>query len=174
MNPTNPAFGTTAVLKPGAVDLPLLRRIHAGGVTLSLDPSVAEGMRAAEAAVQDIVDNDKVVYGINTGFGKLASTRISNEHLAELQRNLVLSHSVGTGASLAPTVVRLVLATKVVSLARGHSGVRPALVDALLALFNAGIIPRIPAKGSVGASGDLAPLAHLACVLIGEGDARKQ
>jgi histidine ammonia-lyase len=171
MIPTDPALRTAAVLKPGAVDLPLLRRIHDGGHTLSLDPSVAEGMRAAQAAVQGIIDSDKVVYGINTGFGKLASTRISNDHLTELQRNLVLSHSVGTGEPLAASVVRLVLATKVVSLARGHSGVRPALVDALLALFNAGITPRIPAKGSVGASGDLAPLAHLACVLIGEGEA---
>jgi histidine ammonia-lyase len=163
--------GDTAVLKPGAVDLPLLRRIHAGRITLALDASVTAGMLIAQATVQDIVDNDKVVYGINTGFGRLASTRISNDHLAELQRNLVLSHSVGTGEPLTPDVVRLVLATKVVSLARGHSGVRPALVDALLALFNAGITPRIPAKGSVGASGDLAPLAHLACVLIGEGEA---
>jgi histidine ammonia-lyase len=169
--PANPAFHDTAILKPGAVDLALLRRIHAGGMALALDPSVTEGMRAAQAAVQDIVDGDKVVYGINTGFGRLASTRISNDHLAELQRNLVLSHSVGTGDPLPPAIVRLVLATKVVSLARGHSGVRPALVDALLALFNAGIMPRIPAKGSVGASGDLAPLAHLACVLIGEGEA---
>lgn len=159
------------VLTPAAVDLPLLRAIHAGGVALSLDPSTAAGMLAAQAAVQHIVDNDQVVYGINTGFGKLASTRIGNDHLAELQRNLVLSHSVGTGAPLDASVVRLVLATKAVSLARGHSGVRPALVDALLALFNAGITPVIPAKGSVGASGDLAPLAHLACVLIGEGQA---
>jgi len=170
-SPGNPAFPNTAVLKPGAVDLALLRRIHAGGITLSLDPLVTEGMRAAQAAVQAIVDSDKVVYGINTGFGKLASTRISNDHLAELQRNLVLSHSVGTGEPLAPAVVRLVLATKIVSLARGHSGVRAELADALLALFNAGITPRIPAKGSVGASGDLAPLAHLACVLIGQGEA---
>jgi transketolase C-terminal domain/subunit len=171
MKPTDPAFRNTAVLTPGAVDLPLLRRIHGGGIGLSLDPSATERMRAAQAAIRNIVDSDKVVYGINTGFGKLASTRISNDYVAELQRNLVLSHSVGTGASLAPAVVRLVLATKVVSLARGHSGVRPALVEALLALFNAGITPRIPAKGSVGASGDLAPLAHLACVLIGEGEA---
>jgi histidine ammonia-lyase len=163
--------GITAVLKPGAVDLLLLRRIYAGGIALSLDPSVADGMRAAQAAVQNILDNGRVVYGINTGFGKLASTRISNDHVVELQRNLVLSHSVGTGEALTPAVVRLVIATKVVSLARGHSGVRPSLVDALLALFNAGITPRIPAKGSVGASGDLAPLAHLACVLIGEGEA---
>jgi histidine ammonia-lyase len=125
----------------------------------------------AEAAVRHIVENDQVVYGINTGFGKLASTRIGNDHLAELQRNLVLSHSVGTGEPLAAPVVRMVLATKAVSLARGHSGVRPALVDALLALFNAGVVPSIPCKGSVGASGDLAPLAHMACVLIGEGEA---
>jgi histidine ammonia-lyase len=159
------------VLTPGHVDLALLRRIHAGGVTLALAPSTTPGMLAAQAAVQRIVDNDEVVYGINTGFGKLASTRIGNDHLAELQRNLVLSHSVGTGEPLAAAVVRLVLATKAVSLARGHSGVRPELVHALLALFNAGITPSIPAKGSVGASGDLAPLAHMACVLIGEGKA---
>ncbi len=158
-------------LIPRQVDLALLRRIHAGGVTLALDPSTAAGMNAARAAVQHIVDNDEVVYGINTGFGKLASTRIGNDHLAELQRNLVLSHSVGTGEPLDAAVVRLVLATKAVSLARGHSGVRPALADALLALFNAGVTPIIPCKGSVGASGDLAPLAHMACVLIGEGEA---
>jgi histidine ammonia-lyase len=171
MPPTDPATRSTIVLKPGTVDLPLLKRIHAGGIALSLDPSVARSIRAAQTVVQDIVDSDAVVYGINTGFGKLATTRIGNTHLAELQRNLVLSHSVGTGDPLGPAVVRLVLATKVMSLARGYSGVRPALVDALLALFNAGITPRIPAKGSVGASGDLAPLAHLACVLIGEGEA---
>lgn len=161
----------TLTLMPGKVDLATLRRIQAGGVQLALDPSVREGMLRAEAAVRHIVENDQVVYGINTGFGKLASTRIGNDHLAELQRNLVLSHSVGTGEPLAAPVVRMILATKAVSLARGHSGVRPALVDALLALFNAGVTPSIPCKGSVGASGDLAPLAHMACVLIGEGQA---
>ena len=159
------------VLTPGRVDLAMLRRVHAGGVRLSLDPCVQGGMTQSQAAVQHIVENDEVVYGINTGFGKLASTRIPSHQLAELQRNLVLSHSVGTGEPLAAPVVRLVLATKAVSLARGHSGVRPELVDALLALFNAGLMPSIPAKGSVGASGDLAPLAHMACVLIGEGQA---
>jgi len=157
------------VLTPGEVGLAALRRVHAGGVSVSLSPAVREGMLAAQSAVQRIVDHDDVVYGINTGFGKLASTRIAHEQLAQLQRNLVLSHSVGTGEPLSDGVVRLVLATKAVSLARGHSGVRPELADALLALFNAGLLPRIPAKGSVGASGDLAPLAHLACVLIGEG-----
>src|SRR6478736_6870079 len=123
----------TVTLNPGHVNLALLRSIHAGGVQLQMAASTAQGLLAAQAAVQRIVDHDEVVYGINTGFGKLASTKIGSDHLAELQRNLVLSHSVGTGAALDASVVRLVLATKAVSLARGHSGVRPALVDALLA-----------------------------------------
>ncbi len=159
-------------LVPGAVTLAELRRIHAGGVALQLDSSALAGMQAAQAVVQRIVDEDQVVYGINTGFGKLASTKIAHDRLAELQRNLVLSHSVGTGDALPDGVVRLILATKAVSLARGHSGIRPAIVDALLALANANVLPVIPAKGSVGASGDLAPLAHLSCVLIGEGQAK--
>ena len=159
-------------LVPGAVTLAELRRIHAGGVTLQLDSSALAGMQAAQSVVQRIVDEDQVVYGINTGFGKLASTKIAHDRLAELQRNLVLSHSVGTGDALPDGVVRLILATKAVSLARGHSGIRPAMVDALLALANANVLPVIPAKGSVGASGDLAPLAHLSCVLIGEGQAK--
>ena len=159
-------------LSPGQVTLAELRRIHAGSVRLQLDPAAQAGMQAALATVQSIVDEDQVVYGINTGFGKLASTKIAHNHLADLQRNLVLSHSVGTGEALPDGVVRLVLATKAVSLARGHSGVRPELVDALLQFANADVLPVIPAKGSVGASGDLAPLAHLACVLIGEGQAK--
>ncbi|MDM0014358.1 histidine ammonia-lyase [Variovorax sp. J22P168] len=158
------------VLTPGAVDLAALRRVHAGGVQLALDDAARAGLVAAQETVRRIVEGGAVVYGINTGFGKLAQTIIPKERLAELQRNLVLSHSAGTGDPLPAGVVRLVLATKAVSLARGHSGVRPELVDALLALSNAGLLPRIPSKGSVGASGDLAPLAHLACVLIGEGE----
>ena len=157
-------------LAPGAVGLAQLRRIHAGVPRLALHESARAGLLAAQATVQGILASGDVVYGINTGFGKLAQTIIPPNRLAELQRNLVLSHSVGTGDPLAAGVVRLVLATKAVSLARGHSGVRPEIVDALLALHNAGLLPRIPAKGSVGASGDLAPLAHLACVLIGEGE----
>ncbi len=171
MNPSVTGQSQSLQLHPGRVSLRELRRIHAGSVQLDLDPTVRAGLLRAQQAVRQIVENDKVVYGINTGFGKLASTRIANDHLAELQRNLVLSHSVGTGEPLARSVVRLVLATKAVSLARGHSGIRPEIVDALLTLFNADILPSIPAKGSVGASGDLAPLAHLACVLIGEGQA---
>ncbi|GKS85794.1 histidine ammonia-lyase [Acidovorax sp. SUPP1855] len=164
----------TLVLHPGRVTLGELRRLSAGGVRLSLDPAAQAGMQASLATVQRIVEEDQVVYGINTGFGKLASTKIAHGRLAELQRNLVLSHSVGTGDPLPDAVVRMVLATKAVSLARGHSGVRPEIVDALLALANADVLPVIPAKGSVGASGDLAPLAHLACVLIGEGEAKVQ
>ena len=159
----------TLTLSPTDADLGWLRRVHAGGVRVQLADAVRPGVQAARQAVQAILAHGDVVYGINTGFGKLAQTVIAPERLAELQRNLVLSHAVGTGVPLAAPVVRLVLATKALSLARGHSGVRLELIEALLALLNAGLLPRIPAKGSVGASGDLAPLAHLACVLIGQG-----
>jgi histidine ammonia-lyase len=175
MTTTAPAANLESlVLTPGQVSLAWLRKIHETDVHLSLDPAVYPAMSEALAVVADIVVSGQVVYGINTGFGKLASTRIGAEHLAQLQRNLVLSHSVGTGEPLARPVVRLVLATKAISLARGHSGIRPAIADALLQLCNAGLLPVIPAKGSVGASGDLAPLAHLACVLIGEGQVSTQ
>jgi histidine ammonia-lyase len=160
------------VLTPGEVSLACLRQIAAGGLHLSMDAAALARMLNAKATIERIVANDEVVYGINTGFGRLANTKIAPDRLAELQRNLVLSHCVGVGTPLDAPVVRLILATKAISLARGHSGVRPALVHALLALYNAGITPHIPAKGSVGASGDLAPLAHLACVLIGEGKAQ--
>jgi histidine ammonia-lyase len=162
----------TLTLSSQPLSLADLRRVHAGEVRLALDAELVPVLERAHRTVHDIVAGGQVVYGINTGFGKLASTRIGNDHLAQLQRNLVLSHSVGTGPVLSDAVVRLVLVSKAMSLARGYSGVRPALVDALVALFNAGITPCIPAKGSVGASGDLAPLAHLACVLIGEGEAQ--
>ena len=108
---------------------------------------------------------------VNTGFGALAQTTIPDGRLAELQRRLVLSHSVGVGALLPDHCVRLVIALKIVGLARGFSGVRPVVIEALLGLLRAGVMPCIPAKGSVGASGDLAPLAHLAACLIGEGSA---
>lgn len=156
-------------LSPGRVGLDRLRRIWRGEVDLVLDADVLEGVRAARQTVADILAEGRVVYGINTGFGKLAQKRIDDGHLAELQRNLVLSHSVGTGPDLPEAVVRLILATKAVSLGRGHSGIRPELIEALLTLYNAGVMPCIPSRGSVGASGDLAPLAHLSLVLIGEG-----
>ncbi len=170
-NLSSPAHLDVLVLSPGQVTLADLRRIYRNQVSLALAPETRAGILAAQQVVQRIVADGAVVYGINTGFGKLAQTCIPPERLAELQRNLVLSHSVGTGAALSSDVVRMILAIKAVSLARGHSGVRPELIDALLTLANRNVLPRIPAKGSVGASGDLAPLAHMAMVLIGEGEA---
>ncbi|MFB0711081.1 histidine ammonia-lyase [Buttiauxella noackiae] len=159
-------------LTPGRVTLATLREIYHGTVTLSLDPQAVDAVVKSQKTVEAIVNHGDVVYGINTGFGKLAQTTIAKEHLAELQRNLVLSHSVGLGKPLPDDVVRLVMASKIISLARGHSGVRMELIDSLLRLFNAGVMPVIPEKGSVGASGDLAPLAHLSLMLLGEGNVR--
>lgn len=156
-------------LHPGQVDLPMLRNIYQGNVRIELAEEARAGVLAAQETVTRIVEQGKVVYGINTGFGKLAQTRIPAERLAELQRNLVLSHSVGIGKDLPDNVVRLVMATKVLSLSRGHSGIRMEVIDALITLLNGGVMPCIPEKGSVGASGDLAPLAHLSLMLIGEG-----
>jgi histidine ammonia-lyase len=120
--------------------------------------------------VQRAAQGGAPVYGVNTGFGKLANTRIEPDDLDRLQLNLIRSHSVGVGAPLAPEVVRLVLALKAASLARGASGVREEVIDTLLAAHNAGLVPNVPSQGSVGASGDLAPLAHLTLALIGEGE----
>ncbi|MDZ7278988.1 histidine ammonia-lyase [Pantoea eucrina] len=164
--------GQNIRLIPGEVDLATLRCIYQRSVHLSLADEAYAAITRAQQTVDEIVAAGKVVYGINTGFGKLAQTQIPSQRLAELQRNLVLSHSVGLGDLLPDNVTRLVMATKIISLARGHSGVRIELIHALLALFNAGILPCIPEKGSVGASGDLAPLAHLSLMLLGEGNVR--
>lgn len=163
---------TLCHLQPGQVDLATLRKIYQGNVRIELADSARADVLASQETVQRIVEQGRVVYGINTGFGKLAQTMIPAERLAELQRNLVLSHSVGIGEDLPDNVVRLVMATKVLSLSRGHSGIRIEVIEALIALFNAGVMPCIPEKGSVGASGDLAPLAHLSLMLIGEGQVR--
>jgi histidine ammonia-lyase len=148
-----------------------LRRL-AAGAPLEIDPACHVAIEKSASAVSKIVDDGRTVYGINTGFGALATTAIPTAQLAELQRRLVLSHCVGVGPLLDDTIVRLVIALKIVGLARGYSGVRPIVIEALQSLLRAGIMPCIPAKGSVGASGDLAPLAHLAATLIGEGNAR--
>jgi histidine ammonia-lyase len=157
-------------ITPGQITLDQLRQIRNGDVQLSLHASSTEIIRRAAAVVQAAAAGDAPVYGVNTGFGKLASTRISKEDLATLQFNLIRSHCVGVGAPLQPGVVRMMLATKAASLARGHSGVREEVVQSLLAVFNAGLIPYVPAQGSVGASGDLAPLAHMTLALLGEGE----
>ncbi|HEX6795829.1 MAG TPA: histidine ammonia-lyase [Casimicrobiaceae bacterium] len=153
-----------------AIALADLRRVYRNEVDVVLDEASLAPIDASRAVVQRIADGGDAVYGINTGFGRLAQTRIAQDRLAELQRNLVLSHSAGVGPPLPPGVVRLVLVTKAIGLARGFSGVRIEIVRALIALARADVLPRIPCKGSVGASGDLAPLAHLSRILIGEGE----
>jgi histidine ammonia-lyase len=157
-------------VRPGHFTLEQLQAVHAGGVALELDAEAYAAIAASAAVVQRAAAGDAPVYGVNTGFGKLASTRISAADLATLQLNLIRSHSVGVGEPLAPEVVRLVLACKAGSLARGASGVRKQVVDTLLATLNAGLVPFIPSQGSVGASGDLAPLAHMTLALLGEGE----
>jgi len=162
------------LLRPGQITLDELQAIHAGDgghvQPLVMDPQALPGIQASAAVVRRAAEGSEPVYGVNTGFGKLASTRISEADLATLQLNLIRSHSVGVGEPLAPAVVRLMLAIKAASLARGHSGVRPVVIDTLLAVHNAGLIPYVPSQGSVGASGDLAPLAHMTLALMGEGD----
>ncbi len=162
------------LLRPGHLTLDELQAIHAGAdgriQPLIVDPLALPGILASAAVVRRAAEGDAPVYGVNTGFGKLASTRISEADLATLQLNLIRSHSVGVGEPLAPAVVRLMLALKAASLARGHSGVRPAVIDSLLAVHNAGLVPCVPSQGSVGASGDLAPLAHMTLALMGEGE----
>jgi histidine ammonia-lyase len=156
-------------LIPGQLTLTQLAGIAAGRAGLQLDDWAA--VDASAALVAAAAAGDAPVYGVNTGFGKLASTRIAKDQLAQLQLNLIRSHAVGVGAPMSAEVVRLMLATKAGSLARGFSGVRRVVVQSLLDALNAGFVPYVPAQGSVGASGDLAPLAHLTLALMGEGEA---
>ena len=156
------------ILTPGTVSLDQLRDIWAGApVRLSDDALTA--IDAAAASVDRIVAGGATVYGINTGFGLLAQTRIPADRLADLQRNLILSHSCGLGDPLPRHVTRLMIVLKLIGLGRGHSGVRRDVIDALMALLDADAMPLIPSQGSVGASGDLAPLAHMVAALMGEG-----
>jgi histidine ammonia-lyase len=159
-------------LSPGRLRLDTLRSLWAEPRPVVLDRSARAHVDAAATAVADVIAEGRIVYGVNTGFGLLARTHIDGTRLAELQRALVLSHSAGTGPALDDAVVRLTLLLKIASLSRGYSGVRFEVIEALLKLLNAGVVPVVPSQGSVGASGDLAPLAHLAGVLIGEGEAR--
>ena len=170
--PPSPSSAGQFLLKPGKLGLGDLRRLVETPGTVVLDPSAWPAVDASAATVQAVLAEGRVAYGVNTGFGSLARTRISNAQVTELQRRLVLSHMAGTGPLLDDRVVRLILILKVNSLARGFSGVRRPVIEALLALLNAGAYPCIPAKGSVGASGDLAPLAHLSAALLGVGEMR--
>jgi histidine ammonia-lyase len=159
-------------LIPGTLTVADLRCFHASPLKIQLDPQCLAGIEAARQTVSDILAQGKPVYGINTGFGLLANKRIANDDLLQLQRNLVLSHACGTGVLLSDEQVRLVMLLKINSLARGYSGVRVAVIEALIKLLNAEVYPCIPRKGSVGASGDLAPLAHMSAVLLGFGEVR--
>ncbi len=158
----------TLTLDPTDIDLSTLRQLWQGTPS-RLDDASMDRIRASAAAVERIVASGETVYGINTGFGLLANTRIPPERLTELQRNLILSHSCGLGDMLPRTVVRLMIVLKLLGLGRGYSGVRPVVIDALQSLLDRDALPLVPAQGSVGASGDLAPLAHLIAALLGEG-----
>lgn len=160
----------TLTLIPGAVPLATLETIYWTGEPVVLDRSFDAGIERAARRIAEIAGADQPVYGINTGFGKLASIRIDSADVATLQRNLILSHCCGVGAPLAPEIVRLIMALKLISLGRGASGVRLEIVRLIEAMLAADVLPVIPEKGSVGASGDLAPLAHLAAVMMGEGE----
>ncbi|MBY6226011.1 histidine ammonia-lyase [Ferrimonas balearica] len=159
-------------LNPGQLSLPQLRAISREGVNLVLDEAAYPAIDASAAAVAQVIERDQVVYGINTGFGLLANTRIAKDDLELLQRSIVLSHAAGTGEPMSDATVRLMMVLKINSLARGFSGIRREVIDALIALVNAGVYPIVPEKGSVGASGDLAPLSHMVLPLLGEGDVR--
>jgi histidine ammonia-lyase len=167
MTPTS-----VVALRPGALSFEQLRALALAAHKVILDEGCWPRVEAAQAVVEAAARGEAPVYGINTGFGKLATVRIAPDQIEELQRRLVLSHMCGIGPALPDPVVRLVLALKAASLALGHSGVRRRTIELLLALLAHDALPVIPAKGSVGASGDLAPLAHLAGALIGEGEVR--
>jgi histidine ammonia-lyase len=160
----------SVLLRPGAVSLAQWRAIYRGA-GVQLDPACAEAVLRSAQTVEAIVAKGAPVYGINTGFGKLATVRIEREDLATLQRNIVLSHAAGVGEPMPAPVVRLMLALKLASLAQGASGIRPATLALLEAMLQQDVVPVVPCQGSVGASGDLAPLSHMAAVMIGTGEA---
>jgi histidine ammonia-lyase len=159
-------------MRAGELTLAMLRRIYEQPVAVRLAARDRERIALAGSLVEKIIAAGDAAYGINTGFGLLAQTRIPTEQLELLQSNLLLSHAAGVGEPLPDEVVRLILALKINALARGHSGITMAVIDALLALLEHEVYPLIPAQGSVGASGDLAPLAHLSTVLLGIGEVR--
>jgi len=160
------------ILNPGTLTLDDVEHLLAAPEPVSLSAAAGPAIAAAAATVQSALARHEPVYGVNTGFGKLAKTRIADDQLRELQRRLLLSHAAGVGPPLADAIVRLILILKANALARGYSGVRPAVIQRLLDFANAGALPVVPERGSVGASGDLAPLAHLCLPLIGEGELR--
>ena len=163
---------STLTLGQSPLTLAQLRAVLEAPCTVDLTPAAWACVDKGAAVVAAIVAEGRTVYGINTGFGLLANTSIATDDLETLQKNLVLSHACGVGALLDERVTRLLMVLKIASLSKGASGIRRGTLEALIALVNADVLPCIPSKGSVGASGDLAPLAHMSCVLIGVGEAR--
>ena len=162
---------TSVVLTPGAVTLSDLEQVFRVEAAVTLDRACKPQVVAAAAQIAAAAAGDVPVYGVNTGFGKLASIRIDHKDTATLQRNLILSHCCGVGAPVSRAHARLIMVLKLLSLGRGASGVRWSLIELLEGMLARGVTPVIPAQGSVGASGDLAPLAHMTAVIIGEGEA---
>ncbi len=158
-------------LTPGATTLAQLERLYRTGAAARLDPQARPGVEAAAARIAKAAAGTAAVYGVNTGFGKLASLKIAAGDVAILQRNLILSHCCGVGDAMPGAIVRLMMALKLLSLGRGASGVRWEVIALIEAMLDRGVTPVIPAQGSVGASGDLAPLAHMSAVMIGHGKA---
>ena len=158
-------------LTPGAATLGELRAVHWSDAPVRLARGARGAVEAAARRVEAAAAGDHAVYGVNTGFGRLAAVKIAAHDTATLQRNLVLSHSSGVGSSTPPGITRLMMVLKLLSLGRGASGVRWAVIELIEEMVNRGVLPVVPGQGSVGASGDLAPLAHMAAVMIGEGEA---
>lgn len=158
------------VLTPGSLSLAQLREISRHKLTLELAPEAISDINTSAQIVQKVLDEGRTVYGINTGFGLLANTKIAPEDLQLLQRSIVLSHAAGTGQYMQDATVRLMMVLKINSLSRGFSGIRLEVINFLISLVNAEVYPCVPEKGSVGASGDLAPLAHMCLPLLGEGE----
>src|SRR5215813_12961359 len=169
-----PKSETAFQLRPGKLTLADLRSLYESDRCIRLDRRCWAAVKRSAETVQAVIREKRTVYGVNTGFGSLARTRIADDQVSELQRRLVLSHAAGTGPLLDDRLVRLIMILKVNGLALGYSGVRRSVIEALVKLVNAGVHPCIPAKGSVGASGDLAPLAHLTSVLLGVGEVRRR
>ncbi len=159
------------IVQPGSVPLEALEAIYRSDGPVSIDRSARQQVEAAAGIVAAAAEGTDAVYGVNTGFGKLASTKIQPADTEALQRNLILSHCCGVGPALSQPLTRLMMVLKLISLGRGASGVRWVIIEQLEALLEKQVIPVIPCQGSVGASGDLAPLAHMTAVMIGEGEA---
>jgi len=162
----------TFIINPGQMTLAELRDIYRNDTKISLNENAWDIIQASRKVVDTIIEEGQTVYGINTGFGLLANTSIPDDQLSLLQTNLVLSHSTGVGRPLKDDVVRMIYILKISSLAQGRSGIRVSTIEAFINFVNAGLIADIPKKGSVGASGDLAPLAHMTAALMGEGFVR--